>query len=292
MPRLHFLVNLQRDDAVQAARSTAEWLKKLGVEYAFDHESAEVLGQPGVLISEIGRADLVVTFGGDGTLIRAARHCSGLRAPQGKGEESATPILGVYFGQFGFVTQCEPHEVRTALRQFLDGESEYDDRMMLKGELVRNGEVVVTVHALNEVAVQRSITTRMTTFGIRIDWEDVAYYPADGVLVATPTGSTGYSLSAGGPILDPRVEAMVLTAITPHTLGARPLVLSPESRVDLSVQVSGDAVMSADGQVRLNLLSGDVVSVTRSERVTRLVLVDRSDFLVKLRTRLLWGARS
>lgn len=282
MPVFHFLANLQRADACEAALDTAKWLKRLGVEVLFHHEAAKLLKQPAVSPREFGDADLVVTFGGDGTLIQAAQACS----------EKGTPILGVYYGRFGFVTQCDPQEVRGALRQFLDGESEIDERMMLKGELVRNDETVATLHALNEIALQRSIATKMMIFNVNIDWEPVTSYPADGILVATPTGSTAYSLSAGGPIVDPRVKAMILTPITPHSLGARPLVLAPESRVELSVDLRGDAVFSADGQSRLNLLTGDRVAVSRSERVTRLVQVDRSDFLLKLRTRLLWGARS
>lgn len=282
MPVFHFLVNLQRADACEAALDTAKWLKRLGVDALFHHEAGKLLHQSTVSPREFGDADLVVTFGGDGTLIQAAQVCS----------EKGTPILGVYYGRFGFVTQCDPQEVRGALRQFLDGESEIDERMMLKGELVRNSETVATLHALNEIALQRSIATKMMIFNVNIDWEPVTSYPADGILVATPTGSTAYSLSAGGPIVDPRVKAMILTPITPHSLGARPLVLAPESRVELSVDLRGDAVFSADGQSRLNLLTGDQVVVCRSERVTRLVQVDRSDFLLKLRTRLLWGARS
>lgn len=282
MPKIHFLLNLQREDAVECALATAGWLKDHSVEVAFDAESAAILEQNSVPMAELGNCDLVVTFGGDGTLIRAASFCS----------ENCAPILGVYFGRFGFVTQCEPGEVRSAIRQFLDGEGEFDDRMMLKGELIRNGETVATLHALNEIALQRSISTRVTVFGVRIDWQDITSYPADGVLVATPTGSTAYSLSAGGPIVDPRVQAMLLTPVTPHSLGARPLVLSPASRVEMSVQVHGDTVFSADGQWRLNMLTGDIVCVTKSERVTRLLQVDRSDFLIKLRERLLWGARS
>lgn len=282
MPRFHLLVNNQRTDAVRSARDTAAWLREHGVEVFFDYETGAILDEASVPLSELGNADLVVTFGGDGTLIRAAGFCS----------ERSTPILGVYFGRFGFVTQCDPQEVRTALRQFLDGESDFDDRLMIKGELVRGAESVATLHALNEIAVQRSIATRMMIFRVSIDWEDVTSYPADGLLVATPTGSTAYSLSAGGPVVEPRVQAMILTPITPHSLGARPLVLSPDSRVEMAVDVQGDAVFSADGQYRLNMLSGDRVVVTRSERVTRLVQVDRTDFLMKLRTRLLWGARS
>lgn len=282
MPRINFVVNPAREDAVASAIDTAAWLARMDVEVRFDHESGPGLNQKWVPLPEVGDADLVVTFGGDGTLIRAS----------GPASEKNTPILGVYFGRFGFVTQCDPHEVRGALKQLLNGQAEYDVRMMLKGDLVRAGQVVATLHALNEIAVQRSIATRMMSFGVRIDWEFITSYPADGLLVATPTGSTAYSLSAGGPIVHPRVQAMLLTPVTPHSLGARPLVLSPESRVELMVDVQGDAVFSADGQHRLNMITGDEVVVTRSERVTRLLMVDRSDFLVKLRTRLLWGARS
>ncbi|HWP31053.1 MAG TPA: NAD(+)/NADH kinase [Fimbriimonadales bacterium] len=282
MQRINFLVNTQREDALRAACETAQWLRSLGIKVTFDQESAQLLNEDSVPLQKIGDADLVVTFGGDGTLIHASAYCS----------ETLTPILGVYYGRFGFVTQCEPHEVRTAIRQFLDGEAEYDDRMMLKGELIRGDTTVATLHALNEIAVQRSIVTRMMIFSVRLDWEDITSYPADGILVATPTGSTAYNLSAGGPIVDPHVEAMILTPITPHSLAVRPLVLSPESVVELSIGARGDVVVSADGQFRLNMLSGDKVTVRRSERRTRLLLVDRRDFLIKLRTRLLWGARS
>lgn len=282
MARIHFFVNLQRPDAIECAKETAVWLKANGHQVAFDPESGPTLNEESVGYEEIAACDLVVTFGGDGTLIRASGHCS----------ESQTPILGVYFGRFGFVTQCEAKDLKVNIQQFLDGQSDYSDRMMLKGELVRNGETVAALHAINEIAVQRSLVHRMTTFSVNIDWVDVTSYPADGILVATPTGSTAYSLSAGGPIVDPNVQAMVLTPITPHSLGARPLVLSPQSRVELTVDMRGDAVLSADGQQRLNMITGDRVVVTRSTRVTRLVMVDRSDFLTKLRIRLMWGARS
>jgi NAD+ kinase len=282
VPKINFLVNAARSDAIESALQTADWLHKLGIDAKFDPDSGAIAKRASTPNDELADADLVVSFGGDGTLIRAAVLCS----------VTGTPILGVYHGSFGFVTQCDPSEVRTAIRQFLDGESEIDERMMLQGDLNRNGQVVATLHALNEIAVQRSIANRMMTFGIKIDWEEITSYPADGLLVATPTGSTAYNLSCGGPILDPKVQAMILTPITPHSLGARPLVLHPGTRIELSVGVQGDAIFSSDGQFRLNMINGDVVVVTRSERVTRLVEVDRSDFLLKLRTRLLWGARS
>ena len=129
----------------------------------------------------------------------------------------------------------------------------------------------------------------MMTFELLVNGKSLTSYPADGILVATPTGSTAYNLSAGGPICDPHVQALVLTALAPHTLSARPLILNPESEIVLKVSTEGDAVLSADGQVRLHILSGDEVRVVRSPRVTNLLTVAKDDFLHKLSDRLFWS---
>lgn len=277
--RIHLVVNTHRADAVEAARECISWIKARGVNLAADRESAEVLGIPALAGDELGIANLMISFGGDGTLIRAAHLCA----------QHRTPILGVYFGRFGFVTQCKPSELGVSLSEFFDGKSKFENRMMLRADLVRGGETVTTLHALNEISLQRDIAARMLSFRVVVDGRELTNYPADGVLASTPTGSTAYNLSAGGPILDPHVEAIVVSAIAPHTLSARPLVLSPSARIELTVQAMGDAVLSADGQSRLHLLSGDVLSITRSERVTTLVSVDSHDFLVKLGERLFWS---
>lgn len=221
----------------------------------------------------------MICFGGDGTLIRAADMCS----------EFGTPILGVYYGRFGFVTQCQGTELGSCLSEFFDGKARFEDRMMLQTELLRGGQVVATLHALNEMALQRAVTARMMVFSVEVDGHFLTSYPADGIIIATPTGSTAYNLSAGGPILDPQVHAIILTAIAPHTLSARPLVLRPDSQVQMTVKTTGDAILSSDGQTRLHLLSGDSVRVTRSPRVTRLMSVDQDDFLTKLGERLFWS---
>jgi NAD+ kinase len=228
---------------------------------------------------EFAQCDLVITFGGDGTLIRAAHLCS----------ELGTPILGVYYGRFGFVTQCTNDELGACLSDFFDGRAKIEPRMMLQVDLLRNGKSVATLHALNEMVLQREVMVRMMTFEVMVNGHRLTTYPADGIMVATPTGSTAYNLSAGGPICDPHVQAMVLNALAPHTLSARPLVLNPDSEVLLKVSTEGDAVLSGDGQVRLHILSGDQVRVVRSPRVTNLMTVDKDDFLVKLGSRLFWS---
>jgi NAD+ kinase len=277
--RIHLLVNTHREDAVKAASDSVEWLKERGVPVAADPETAAVLQLEALHGAELADADLMICFGGDGTLIRAADIC----APVG------TPILGVYFGRFGFVTQCDSKEIGSCLSEFFDGKAIFEDRMMLQSDLMRSGQVIATLHSLNEMALQRAITTRMLVFSVEVDQHHLTSYPADGVMIATPTGSTAYNLSAGGPIMDPGVQAMILTALAPHTLSARPLVLRPDSEVRLTVQSEGDAILSADGQSRLHLLSGDLVRVTRSPRVTRLMSVDPQDFLQKLAQRLFWS---
>lgn len=160
---------------------------------------------------------------------------------------------------------------------------------MVQTELVRNERVVAVLHSLNESAVQRSATTRILTFEVKVNGRLLSRYPADGVMVATPTGSTAYNLSAGGPMVDPKVETMLITAIMPHTLAARPLAVRPEAVIEITIESQGDAVLSCDGQSRLHLLTGDLVRVTRSPRVTRLVYVDDEEFFEKLSDRFEWS---
>lgn len=228
---------------------------------------------------ELALCDLVIAFGGDGTIIRAAHICS----------EQGTPILGVHFGRFGFVTQCTPDEIGAALSAFVDGEHVVERRMMLQTDLIRGDHTVATIHTLNESILQRIITDRMLTFGVEVNGHHLTSYPADGVMVSTPTGSTGYNLSAGGPVVDPTVEALILVALAPHTLSARPLLLRADSVVRLRLDTGGDAVLSGDGQTRLHLLPGDYVEIRRSTRTTNLVTIQNEDFLHKLRDRLFWS---
>lgn len=277
--RIHFLVNAHRADAVAAARDAVKSLAERDIHLAADPESAGLLGLESKRIRSLAEADLVVCFGGDGTLIRAADLCS----------ELGTPILGVYFGRFGFVTQCDPHEVGSCLSEFFDGKATFEERMMLQTDLLRGGQAIASLHCLNEMSLQRAVTTRMLVFSVEVDGRHLTSYPADGIIVSTPTGSTAYNLSVGGPIMDPGVRALTLTALAPHTLSARPLVLRPDAEIRLTVQSEGDAVLSADGQTRLHLLSGDLVRITKSPRVTRLMCVDKHDFLEKLSQRLFWS---
>lgn len=277
--RLHIVAALHRPDALAAASEAAAQFHAAGDEIGFERETARALGVDAVPSEQFAQCDLVIAFGGDGTLIRAAHLCANL----------GTPILGVYFGRFGFVTQCTAGELVTVVESFRRGETRLERRLMLQAELRRAGNTVATLFALNEITLQRTVTARMMTFRVSIDGRKLTSYPADGVLVSTPTGSTAYNLSAGGPILDPNIEAFVLTAIAPHTLSSRPLVIRPDSVISLRISSDGDAVLSSDSQTRLHILSNDEVRITRSPLVTNLVSVKPDDFLHKLGQRLFWS---
>ncbi|RYG23717.1 NAD(+)/NADH kinase [bacterium] len=277
---INFVGNLHRSDALEASERAAAWLLKRGHTVAAEPETARRTHLPSVSADAFGEADLVVAFGGDGTVIRAAHLAS----------EQGTPILGVYYGRFGFVTQCTGEEIYQVLEAFFSGELSVERRMMLEAELLRGDRPVATLQAVNEAVLQRSVTSRMLTFDVRIDGYDLTRYPADGIIISTPTGSTAYNLSAGGPVMDPCAEALSLLPLSPHTLASRPLVLSPSRVVTLTVQQGdGDSVLSTDGAQRLHVLSGDVVRVRKSPRVTNLIRVEPNDFLIKLGRRLLWG---
>ncbi len=247
---------------------------------AAEPETARRTTLTAVAPEAFGQADLAIAFGGDGTVIRAA-HLSSSRG---------VPVLGVYYGSFGFVTQCTGEEIYPVLEAFFAGELAIEKRMMLEAELLRGDQTVATLQALNEAVMQRAVNSRLLTFDVRVDGYDLTRYPADGIILSTPTGSTAYNLSAGGPIMDPAAEAILLVPLSPHTLAARPLVLGPERVVTLTVKRgAGDSVLSVDGAQRLHILPGDVVRVRRSARVTNLIRVEKNDFLIKLGRRLLWG---
>jgi NAD+ kinase len=277
--QVNLVVNSERSDALRAAQEAIEWLNCRGYGVGAEIGAADKVGAAPIDAKDICAADLVVSFGGDGTLIRAAHLCS----------EAGTPLLGVHYGRFGFVTQCRAEEVGMALERFFAGEARIENRMMLEAEVERDGANLMSFHCLNEAALVRAATSKMLSIEVVVDDHWLTRYPADGVLVATPTGSSAYNMSSGGPLMDPSFDALILSAISPHTMSARPLVLRPESRVQLRVLTGGETVLSLDGNVHVSLADGDIVCATRSKRITRLVMQDEGDFLIKLRERLLWS---
>ena len=269
--------------ALAAVRDLAKWLAERNVHALFEPDAAAAIGATGVPRAALVRqVDLLVVLGGDGTLLAVAR----------AQDEGAVPILGINLGTLGFLAAVSVDEMETALARALAGEMEIEPRMRLAVELARaNGESRRWL-ALNDAVVTRGASARIVDLDVRADGQLVTTYHADGLIVSTPTGSTAYSLSAGGPILLPEVPSVVLTPICPHALTQRPLVLPDSVRIEVSVEARGGEVqLSVDGQEGAPLGAGDRVVVERSAHPTLLMVPPQRSRFEVLRAKLRWGER-
>ncbi|NOZ82685.1 MAG: NAD(+)/NADH kinase [Euryarchaeota archaeon] len=255
-------------DALSTAREMGEFLDERGVEVVWEKESAARLGEEGVSIGEM-KVDLYIVLGGDGMILWA---CS-----QGAGHEA--PVLGFNFGTTGFLTEAMPGEWRDVLERVLAGEGYVEERTKLKVEV--EGEQVGEV--LNEAVVAAATPVRMLEMSLKVNGEFVYRLRADGLIVATPTGSTAYSMSAGGPVLDPATPAIVLTPLCPFGSGYRSIVVPDTAEVEVAVEdgkVGG--VLVLDGQSTRELDFGAVVRVSLAERRLKLLRL-RRDFYRRVR---------
>ncbi|HKV45811.1 MAG TPA: NAD(+)/NADH kinase [bacterium] len=275
-------------DVARLAREAVDLLLERGVSVWINRESAEILGHPALGASEaelIRRVSVVVVFGGDGTILRTARAAG----PQG------IAILGVNLGAFGFLAEVNGPEVASALHRLLEGDYQLDERMMLRARVERDGQIPQEFLALNDIVVTKSGYARLLKLRTFVNGEHLATHLADGLIVATPTGSTAYSLSAGGPIVHPAVDGIVLTPICAHTLNARAVLVSGTDTVTIRVDPVGapppPPILTVDGQEGFPLKEGDEVRVERSPHRTRLVRLGRGGFYSILRAKLTWGER-
>ena len=269
--------------AAGIVRGLEKWLVGRGLTVLLDEEAAEWVGNAGLPRAELAAAvDLIVVLGGDGTLLSVSRSAG----------SRAVPILGVNLGTLGFLTEITLDELFATLEQVLAGDVRVETRMRLDVVAERGGAPLGRYLALNDAVISGAALARMIDLETRADGLDVTTYHADGLIVSTPTGSTAYSLSAGGPILLPEVEAMVLTPICPHTLTQRPLVVPQSSTVEIIVRSRGEGVrVTADGQEGHALQEGDRVVVKRSDHPLLLVSSPVRDRFEILREKLRWGAR-
>ncbi len=267
------------------------WLAARGIEAIYSTETAALAGAAAhgartatreALPSEV---DLVVVLGGDGTLLAMAARI----AQAGRD----VPILGVNFGSLGFLTEIRIDELTSSLERVLDGTATFDDRAMLAATAHRAaGEDDARV-VLNDVVFTKSALSRMIELSVRVNGGFVTRVKADGLIIATATGSTAYNLAAGGPIVHPTVDALVLTPIAPHTLTNRPVVIPGSADIEVRMEADGptaDVYVTYDGQSGYPVARGDVVRVRKSDRTLRLVTPARSYFEV-LREKLKWGER-
>lgn len=267
------------------------WLKERGIETIYETDTAHLAGT-GVQGRRLSReqipeaVDLVIVLGGDGTLIAMAA-----RIGQSKRD---VPILGVNFGSLGFLTEIRIDEIYASLQEVLDGTATYDPRMMLAAEGVREREVFDSRIVLNDVVFTKGALSRMIELSVSVDGGFVTRVKADGLIVASATGSTAYNLAAGGPIVHPLVDALVLTPIAPHTLTNRPIVIPGSAVVEVRPFANGDSddvFVTYDGQTGYPMRGGDIVRVRSSGRRLRLVKAPSRSYFELLREKLKWGER-
>ena len=287
MKKIAIFAKVHDPRCLGVAEELTEWLAARGVTASVEDHLSKRLRRPSVAesanSSDIAHdADLVVVLGGDGTLIAAARLVG----------DRQLPILGVNLGSLGFLTEITLDELYPSVERCLAGDFEVSERMMLLASVERAGEVVELHRVLNDVVINKGALARIVDMETSVNGRYLTTFKADGLIVSTPTGSTGYSLSANGPIIHPELECISITPICPHTLTNRPLVMAGDAQISITLDSMDEAVfLTLDGQVGVKLICGDVVQIRKSGHATRLVQSRSKDYFEVLRTKLKWGER-
>jgi NAD+ kinase len=266
-------------------RKIAVWLQEHGYAITADSGSRQFCEFCELVEREeltTKQPDFVIVLGGDGTLLSAARNVA----------RAGIPILGVNLGALGFLTEVKEEEILLALEAIAGGRCDVSPRSMLHCQLRRGEKCLHSYEALNDVVVRQSAMARIAQFDVRVNQKFVASYKADGLIISSPTGSTAYSLAAGGPVLAPDVQAFVITPIASHALTNRPLVIQDTAIVDVLIKDVGDSgLLTVDGQQGASLSDGDVVQCRKSECQVKLLKLPERSFFDVLRTKLKWGER-
>ena len=289
--RVGLVAKSRLDAAAGVLAELAGWLEARGVHAVFETETAALAGlPPGRSTTRRddlpNECDLIVVLGGDGTLIGMASRIAQAGVD--------VPIAGINFGSLGFLTEITLEEMYPSLESVLDGTAQIEARMMLRARTLRNGGVYADHLVLNDVVITKGALSRIIDLSVAIGDQPVMRVRADGLIVASPTGSTAYNLAAGGPILHPGVDAFLLTPIAPHMLTNRPIVIpaASEVRVRPAMDGSNDEVyVTFDGQSGHALQSDDVISIQRADRALRLVRAATRTYFDVLRQKLKWGER-
>ena len=258
------------------------WLRTRNIEVLLDTTSAALLSEPGGIQKTqlAGKADVLLVLGGDGTMLNAARLAA----------ERSIPILGVNMGGLGFLTEVRLDNLYPSLDRVFANDFVLDERIMLNTHVHRHGETVARGTVLNDVVISKGTLARMIELKVAIQGQFVTNLRGDGLIVGTPTGSTAYSLSAGGPIINPAVQSLILTPICPHTLTHRPLIVPGNVEVEVTLTSKDDGAMATlDGQVGIAMTQGDTAVIQASDHRTRLIRFPESHYYEVLREKLKWG---
>ncbi|MDP8248336.1 MAG: NAD(+)/NADH kinase [Candidatus Tritonobacter lacicola] len=280
------IVNVKKADAAEVAARLVGRIEAAGKTPLLPEDTAALLGRPELQrdAASVARdSDFIIALGGDGTLLHAARLIG----------DHERPILGINIGGLGFLTEVPAAEAVDALDSVLAGNFRIEERMMLDVELLRDGHSLCVHRALNDAVITKGALARVLNLEVRVNGEYLISYVSDGLIIATPTGSTAYSLSAGGPIVSPGTKSIILTPICPHTLTNRPIILPDNSAVTVEIQSESEYMMlTIDGQVGIPLGIADRLRVSRSEKRARLIICSGLSYFGVLRKKLDWGGRS
>ena len=276
----------RREDIARVVPPLIAWLRAHGAEVVCDLETGDCIGPLTLQTSKRedlpARSDLLIVLGGDGTLLSAARQAA----------DRHVPILAVNLGGLGFLTTVPQDELYEILEEIFSDKHRISERVLLEAKIVRGGSVIRRQIALNDAVLNKAALARIMDVALHVDGEYVTTYKADGLILSTPTGSTAYSLAAGGPIVYPTVEAFVVTPICPHTLTNRPLVIPDTARIEIDFQAEDDAVfLTLDGQIGIELVRGDHIVVQKAQEKLRLVRPAKKTYFQILRNKLKWGER-
>lgn len=286
MPKVAIVSKPQKPELELILTELLDWLSAQGFSTILDVESATYLGRQSEAVERPAMPShdpaVVISLGGDGTLLSAARAFA----------QTDTPILGVNLGSLGFLTEIPLPELYITFEAWMNGTAIVDKRSLMHAELIRDGKLFQEWNALNDIVLAKGAIARMGEFAIELDGQFVARFRADGVIVSTPTGSTAYTLSADGPILIPAVDAMVLTAICPHLLTIRPIVFPGDSEIAVVVDVvPHETFLTVDGQETVELLLNDRILCRKSNRSVHLLRLHPNGLFNVLRSKLSWGER-
>jgi NAD+ kinase len=271
-------------EALKAAKKLRAWLESRGKKVFVDHETAAALKMQGYDRTEIpALVEMLIVLGGDGTLLSAARHVADAHTD--------VPIFGVNLGSLGFMAEVSLDELYDNLEKAIAGRLENEERMMLSASVIRSGKRLARYRVLNDAVINKGALARMMELRISVNGSHLTTLRADGLIVATPTGSTAYSLSAGGPIIHPTIHCFVVTPICPHTLSNRPIALPDTVVVAVCLtSMSEDVSLTLDGQIGFPLLPNDEVEIKRSRYKMKLIKHPAKSYYDILRTKLKWGA--
>ena len=281
--RVGIICKIGRPEPAEILKDFLPWLRKKGYEVFLDLETSELLNIAGYPRPQIPLlVDVIIVLGGDGTMLGAARLVG----------DKGVPILGVNLGGLGFITEVNKEEIFDAVENVLSGSCSIEDRVMLGAFIYRHGARIADFIVLNDIVINKGALSRIIDMEAFINNSYVTTFKADGLIISTPTGSTAYSLSAGGPILYPTLNSIVLTPICPHTLTNRPIVLPDNFTIEIIIKSeSEDVFLTLDGQVGFSLKKDDTVKIRKSEFTTKLLIPCERDYFRVLRTKLKWGER-